>query len=112
VNLRPRWLFNRNVGKALLWTVLVLALAVAANVLGIYLLGSIDDWQHWLNAAAGVFLVWRLCLYAATIYGWRWMRRRLLARENSVEAKRRLVRSEVAAVIAVAALEISLMVQE
>jgi len=112
VNLRPRWLFHRNVGKALLWTVLFLALAVAANILGIYLLGSIDDWQSWLDAAAGVFFVWRLCLYAATIYGWRWMRRRLLARESGSEAKRRLIRAEVAAVIAVAALEISLLMQE
>jgi len=112
VNLRPRWLFHRNVGKALLWTVLILALAVAANILGIYLLSSIDDWQHWLSAAAGYFLVWRLCLYAATIYGWRWMRRRLLAREAGDDARKRLIRAEVAAVIAVAALEISLLVQE
>jgi len=107
-----RWLFNHNIGKALLWTVLLLALAVTANILGIWLLGSINDWQHWLDAAAGVFLVWRLCLYAATIYGWRWMRRRLLARESGNEARRRLIRAKVVAVIAVAALEISLLVQE
>jgi hypothetical protein len=31
---------------------------------------------------AGYFLVWRLCLYGATAYGWVWMRRRLLARED------------------------------
>jgi len=112
VNLIPRWLLNRNVGKALLWTVLLLALAVAANILGIYLLGSIDDWQHWLSAAAGYFLVWRLCLYVATIYGWRWMRRRLLTREAGADARKRQVRSEIAAVIAVAALEISLFIQD
>jgi len=112
VNLRPRWLFNRNIGKALLWTALLLALTVAANVLGIYLLGSINDWQRWFSAAAAYFFVWRLCLYAATIYGWRWMRRRLLARESGNEARRRLIRSEAAAVISVAALEISLLVQE
>jgi len=112
VSLRPRGLFHRSVGKALLWTVLLLALTVVANVLGIYLLGSIDDWQRWLSAAAGYFLVWRLCLYAATIYGWRWMRRRLLARESGSEAKRRLIRAEIAAVIAVAALEISLFMQD
>jgi len=52
VNPRPRWLFHRNVGKALLWTALLLALAVAANVVGIWLLGSIHDWQSWLDAAA------------------------------------------------------------
>jgi len=112
VSLRPRGLFHRSVGKALLWTVLLLALAVVANVLGIYLLGSIDDWQSWLDAAAGVFFVWRLCLYAATIYGWRWMRRRLLAREAGDDARKRLIRAEVAAVIAIVALEISLFMQD
>jgi len=96
VNLRPRWLFNRNIGKALLWTVLLLALAVAVNILGIWLLGSIHDWQHWLSAASGYFLVWRLCLYAVT----------------GDDARKRLIRAEIAAVIAVAALEISLLVQE
>jgi len=85
---------------------------VAANILGIYLLGSIDDWQHWLSAAAGYFLVWRLCLYAATIYGWRWMRRRLLAREAGGDARKRLIRAELAAVIAIVALEISLFMQD
>jgi len=40
------------------------------------------------------------------------MRRRLLARESSTEAKRRLIRSEAAAVIAVAALEIGLLAQD
>jgi len=112
VNLIPRWLFNHNIGKALLWTVLLLALAVAANILGIWLLGNIHDWQRWLSAAAGYFFVWRLILYAATIYGWRWMRRRLLAREAGTDARKRLIRAEVAAVIAIVALEISLLMQD
>jgi len=68
------------------------------NILGIWVLGSINDWQHWLDAA--------------TVYGWRWMRQRLLARESGDDARKRLIRSEAAAVIAVSALEISLMVQE
>jgi len=112
VNLHLRWLFSRNIGKALLWTALILVLAVAANIAGIWLLGSITDWQHWLSAAAKYFLVWRLCLYAATVYGWLWMRRRLLARESDDDAHKRLNRAEIAAVIAVAALEISLLVQD
>jgi len=107
----PRWLLNRNVGKTLLWAVLLLVTAAIANVLGIWLLGSIDDWQHWLSAAAGYFLVWRLCLYAATVYGWLWMRRRLLARESNPDAKRRLLRAEIAGVVAVVVLETSLLMQ-
>lgn len=74
--LRPRWLFNRRAAKALLWTMVLAAVAVGANIVGIYLVGSVAGWERWLAAAAGYFLVWRLCLYGATAYGWVWMRRR------------------------------------
>lgn len=109
--LRPRWLFNRRAAKALLWTVVLATVAVGANIVGIYLVGSVAGWERWLAAAAGYFLVWRLCLYGATTYGWVWMRRRLLAREDDAQARRRLVRSEVAGVVAIVALEASLLMQ-
>ena len=109
--LRPRWLFSRRAVKALLWTVAIVAAAVGANVAGIYLVGSVAGWERWLAAAAGYFLVWRLCLYGATAYGWVWMRRRLLAREDDAQARRRLVRSEIAGVVAIVALEASLLMQ-
>lgn len=113
-----RWLFSRRGAKALVWAVLVLACAVGANIAGIYLVGSIAGWERWLAAASGYFLVWRLCLYGATAYGWVWMRRRLLAREANGEmgskaehqARRRLIRAEVAGVAAIAILEASLLV--
>ncbi|MEZ1376829.1 hypothetical protein QVM80_28640, partial [Enterobacter hormaechei] len=80
---RPfRWLFSRRVGQALLWAVMLVAAAVGANIVGIYLVGSVAGWEQWLVSAAGYFLVWRLCLFGATAYGWVWMRRRLLAREE------------------------------
>ena len=109
--LRPRWLFNRRAAKALLWTVVLAAVAVGANIVGIYLVGSVAGWERWLAAAAGYFLVWRVCLYGATAYGWVWMRRRLLAREDDAQARRRLVRSEIAGVVAIVALEASLLMQ-
>ncbi|SAI68999.1 Uncharacterised protein [Bordetella ansorpii] len=113
--LRPRWLFSRRAAKTLVWTVAIIATAVGANLAGIYLVGSVAGWERWLAAAAGYFLVWRLCLYVATAYGWVWMRRRLLAREaqngTDRQARRRLVRSEIAGVIAIVALEASLLVQ-
>ncbi|WP_435380224.1 hypothetical protein [Burkholderia sola] len=109
--LRPHWLFSRRTAKALLATVLILTAAVAANIAGVYLAGSIASWERWLAAAAGYFLVWRLCLYAATACGWIWMRRRLLAREKDVQARRRLMRSEIAGVVAIVALEASLLMQ-
>ncbi|EOX6785678.1 hypothetical protein ACPU7Y_000495 [Pseudomonas aeruginosa] len=109
--LRPRWLFSRRAAKALLWTVAIFAAAVGANVAGIYLVGSVAGWERWLSAAAGYFLLWRLCLYGATAYGWLWMRRRLLAREADAQARRRLLRSEIAGVVAIVALEASLLLQ-
>ncbi len=109
--LRPRWLFNRRAAKALLWTMVLAAVAVGADIVGIYLVGSVAGWERWLAAAAGYFLVWRLCLYGATAYGWVWMRRRLLAREDDAQARRRLVRSEIAGVVAIVALEASLLMQ-
>ncbi len=109
--LRPRWLFSRRAAKALLWTVAIAAAAVGANVAGIYLVGSVAGWERWLAAAAGYFLLWRLCLYGATAYGWLWMRCRLLARETDAQARRRLVRSEIAGAVAIVALEASLLLQ-
>ena len=91
--------------------VVIIAAAVGANLVGIYLVGSVAGWERWLAASAGYFLVWRLCLYGATVYGWVWMRRRLLAREEDAQARRRLVRSEIAGVVAIVALEASLLMQ-
>lgn len=109
-SLRPRRLLNRAVAKMLLWVV-VLAAAVAANIAGIHYLGSVVGWERWLTESSGYFLLWRLCLYGATAYGWAWMRRRLLARESGTEARRRLLRAEVAGVVGIIALEASLLVQ-
>jgi len=109
--LHPHWLLGRRAAKVLLWTVVIVAAAVGANIVGIYLVGSVTGWERWLAAAAGYFLVWRLCLYGATAYGWVWMRRRLLAREDDAQARRRLVRSEIAGVIAIVVLEASLLMQ-
>jgi hypothetical protein len=101
------WL--RRVALVLLWAILLLVATVAANVVGIHLAGSIEGWQQWLTAHTGHFLVWRLWLYAGTAWGWLRMRRRVLAREP--EAGKRLLRAEISAIVAVAALEIGQFVQ-
>jgi hypothetical protein len=103
--LRPVWLFNRRVGVALLSSLLVGGIAVAVNIAGIRIIGGIDGWEHWLRAHADHFLVWRLFLYAATAYGWWWMRGRLRQREPGTEIHQRLLRVEIAAVVTLALLE-------
>jgi hypothetical protein len=102
---RLSWPFNRRVGVALLWTLLVVAVAMVVNIAGIHVVGGVEGWQHWLQAHAGHFFVWRLCLYAATAYGWWWMRRHLLRREPSRETQQRLLRTQIAAVTALVLLE-------
>lgn len=101
----------RRSGLVLLGALLVLLAAVATNVIGIRLAGGIDGWQAWLTAHSNHFLAWRLLLYTGTAYGWLWMRRRVLAREPDAGTRRRLLRAELAAVAAVAALELSPMLQ-
>lgn len=103
--LRPAWLLNRRVGIALLWLLVVAGISVVVNVTGIQVVGSIDGWERWLRAHAAHFFVWRLLLYAATAYGWWWMRGRLRQREPSGEAHQRLLRVEIAAVITIVLLE-------
>jgi hypothetical protein len=102
---RLRGLFTARMGRALLWTLLVVMVAVGINLMGIHLIGNFDGWSRWLHAQAGYFLAWRLCLYTATGYGWWWMRRRLRQRETSSDAHRRLLRTEIAAVLAMGLLE-------
>lgn len=106
-----RRLFNWRAARTLLWTALLLVVAVAANVAGIYFMGSIAGWEQWLAEASGFFLLWRLCLYGATAYGWVWMRQRLLARQPDARTRRRLSRTEIAGGLALVILECSLLMQ-
>src|SRR5690606_890691 len=99
-------------GRALGWITLMVLVAVATNFVGIHLVGYVDNWSQWLDAHAGFFFVWRLCLYGATVCGWIWMRRRLRERDTSTEAHQRLLRAEVGAIATVLLLEASMMLQQ
>jgi hypothetical protein len=109
---RQAWLrpFSRRIGTVLLWAALAFGAAALANLAGIHALGGIAGWEQWLRAHAGHFFVWRLFLYAATVTGWVWMRRRLLRREP--DAGPRLRRLEIVAALAIVALEISRLLRD
>ena len=85
--------------------------AIAINMVGISIKGDVNNWNRWLQQHRGHFAFWRLFLYAATGFGWWWMRARLLSREPDPETRARLLRTEIAAVLAIVALEISTFLQ-
>ncbi|HEX7638013.1 MAG TPA: hypothetical protein VF457_06410 [Burkholderiaceae bacterium] len=104
----PRWLravAGRRVAVALAWVLLLVALAAAVDAVGVRVVGSVTGWQRWLRAHEGAFLAWRLALYSATAWGWWRMRARLRRRAPAAEARRRLLRAEVAAVIVILLVE-------
>jgi len=102
--MKPAWLFNRSLGRALLWTAFAVLMAVGVNLVGISIVGDVSNWILWLDDHAGYFLVWRLCLYGAIGYGWLRMRRRL---SWDKDTRQRLFRAEIGAVVAVLLLEVS-----
>ncbi|MEN2384125.1 hypothetical protein [Comamonas sp. A7-5] len=101
-------LFNRRARRTLLWAVVLIAAAVSTNVVGIQLLGSLDGWQRWLSETSLYFFVWRLLVYVVTIGLWLRMRRRLLAHETGTQARKRLIRAEIAGCLTLVLLEASL----
>jgi hypothetical protein len=64
------------------------------------------SWQIWYGTHWPLLLAWRLCVYGATAYGWMWMRRRIQHREPAPETHRRLLRTEIAALLVVLAIEL------
>ncbi|MCW2478056.1 hypothetical protein [Candidatus Symbiopectobacterium sp. NZEC135] len=110
--LRSHRLSRWHTVRVILWTVALLMITATANVMGIHFAGSIVGWKHWLADAANYFLLWRLCLYGATVYGWLWMRCRLFLHDTSTDARRRLIRAEISGIATLLTLEFSLLVQD
>jgi hypothetical protein len=104
----PKGSLSHRLCRTLVWIALLVFASVGANLVGIRLVGNVDAWSRWLDDHASYFFVWRLCLYGATAYGWRWMRRRLRQHDASVETRQRLLRTEIGAIAAIVLLEVSL----
>jgi hypothetical protein len=100
----PR-IFNRSLARCLIWCAVVVGVAFLVNAVGLALVGDVKHWSQWLQGNAWVFFCWRLVIYAGVAWGWLWMRRRVLAREDSVETRQRLRRVEVGSVFVLVLLE-------
>lgn len=104
------WLLDKRVLKqflrGLLWVLLVIVVALGVCIAGVQVTGDIEQWESWLTKYAPVFLLWRLALYAGLIYGWLWMRKRVIAREQG-QVKRRLLVSEFCALAVLIVMEVT-----
>lgn len=106
---RASGLLRHPLARVLLWIMLVMGIAMGVNLAGITLLGNLSGWSLWLDAHATHFLIWRLCLYSLTIYGWIMMRRRLCQNAENRATRQQLIRAEIGAVAAITLLEASVL---
>lgn len=106
---RASTLHHHPLVRAILWVTLVLGIAAGINLAGIAVVGNLASWSQWLEEHTTHFLVWRLCLYSVTVYGWLWMRRRLHGGNENRAARTRLVRAEIGAIAAITLLEASIL---
>ncbi|WP_285374237.1 hypothetical protein [Pseudomonas sp. lyk4-TYG-107] len=67
---------------------------------------TIEQWNAWMRSNQAALLVWRLPLYATTVYGWYRMRLSLIKRGFTPCQQKRLLYAEVAAIGVLAMLEL------
>lgn len=102
-----RWSrIGRSLVTALVMLLAITVVMIAVHAVGIRIVGNVAAWQRWLHLHAWMFRLWRLALYVAILRGWWWMRTRVHQRDRSPDARCRLTRAEIAAVLAIVLTEI------
>ena len=85
--------------------VMLITVATLINLYGIYILGSLENWQAWRAESYEYLLAWRLALYALLIWTWLAVRPRVLS--PAPQIKRRIQRAEFAAAMTCILFEIT-----
>lgn len=88
-------LLSKNLWLGLSSVLGVLAVGFVAMTWGVSMVGGIEAWQQMLDQASPVLFVWRCLVYAAMVWCWLWLRRRVIDRDPSDDARKRLRRVEV-----------------
>lgn len=73
---------------------------------GVSVVGGVGAWQRMLEEAAPLLFVWRCLVYAAMVWCWLWFKRKLIERDSSAEARKRLRRVEIAVGLTVVLFEL------
>jgi Na+/melibiose symporter-like transporter len=87
-------------------TIALFVVSLAAMSWGVSMLGSVDAWERMLDQAAPLLFVWRCLVYAAMVWCWLWLKRRVLERDPSADARKRLLRVEIAVGLTVVVFEL------
>ncbi|MCC8345401.1 hypothetical protein LNN35_21800 [Pseudomonas stutzeri] len=82
------------------------AVSLAAMSWGVSMVGGVDAWRRMLDEAAPLLFVWRCLVYSAMVWCWLWLKRRVIDRDPSAEARRRLLRVEIAVGLTVVLFEL------
>ncbi|MGE6193713.1 hypothetical protein ACQKCL_22100 [Stutzerimonas stutzeri] len=90
-----KFLLSKNLWLGLGSVVAIVAVGLVAMTWGVSMVGSIEAWQRMLEQASPVLFVWRCLVYAAMVWCWLWLRRRVIERDPSEDAQKRLRRVEV-----------------
>lgn len=92
------------------WLGLLIVVMIVLQAFDPHLIEQAAHWQPWVQRHAAVFLVWRLMLYGGIAYGW-WRLRRRLFQQPTIppDTRKRLRRTQWAAVLALLLLEGSLL---
>ena len=97
---------GRSLVTALAMLLAMTIVMIVVHAVGIRIVGGVAAWQRWLHLHVWMFRLWRLALYVAILRGWWWMHTRVRQRDRSPDARRRLMRAEIAAVLAIVLTEI------
>ncbi|QXI09154.1 hypothetical protein [Pseudomonas zeae] len=90
----------------LFWGVLLSLLAIVLTLAAFEGSSNIQEWNTWRQSNQSALLIWRVPLYAVTVYGWYRMRLSLIKRGFTRHQHKRLLYAEVAAIAALALLEL------
>ncbi|KIH82668.1 hypothetical protein [Pseudomonas batumici] len=84
---------------------LVILIAAAFNLGGVYVMQGLPAWQAWRAHTYWYFFAWRMGLYSVALLGWLKYRARLLKRKPGANLRWR--KAEIAVVLALVLMEMS-----
>lgn len=70
------WWKARRITVFVVASALTFIAAIGISLLGIELVGGVEEWRGWLAQHTNAFRLWRMCLYSALAFAWYRLRRR------------------------------------